>query len=159
MNTGIATRTIAALLAIAISGVAPAQDAPGNAYRDAKVANFALPGHGHASPGYESFSFWSGPQGEFIDYDYNQGAEHRQVRVRAAGPSVDGDGFAVRFPNGLVLDIVPRGAALRVSDRRGHYGKTFEWRYEGPVDGRGTFCTPCVDEADAIGFVRRHFME
>src|SRR3546814_19790485 len=67
--------------------------------------------------------------------------------------------FRSRFPNGLVLDVVPQGTALHVSDRSGKYSKTFEWQYEGPVDGRGPFCTPCVEEADAIGFVRRNFIQ
>lgn len=153
MKTSIATGAIALLLAVA--GAAFAQAAPDGVYRDAKVANFALPGQGYDSPGFESLSFWSGPNGKAIDYEY--GADQKRVRLRAIGPGAGGDGFAVRFPNGLVLDVVPQDKSLRVSDRRGGYSKTFEWKYEGPVDGRGTFCTPCVEEADAIGFVRENF--
>src|SRR3546814_2365162 len=92
-----------------------------------------------------------------IDYEY--GADQKRVRLRAIGPDGNDEGFAVRFPNGLVLDVVPQGTALHVSDRSGKYSTTFEWQYEGPVDGRGTFCTPCVEEADAIGFVRRNFIK
>src|SRR3546814_10437131 len=91
-------------------------------------------------------SVWSGPHGKAIDYEY--GADQKRVRLRAIGPDGSDEGFAVRFPNGLVLDIVPQGTALQVSDRSGNYSKTFEWQYEGPVDGRGTFCTPCVEKAD-----------
>src|SRR3546814_6104605 len=87
------------------------------------------------------------------------GADKKGVRLRAIGPDGSDEGFAVRFPNGLVLDIVPQGTALQVSDRSGNYSKTFEWQYAGPVDGRGTFCTPCVEKADAIGFVRRNFIK
>src|SRR3546814_11784915 len=85
------------------------------------------------------------------------GADQKRVRLRAIGPDGNDEGFAVRFPNGLVLDVVPQGTALHVSDRSGKYSTTFEWQYEGPVDGRGTFCTPCVEGADAIGYVRRNF--
>ncbi len=155
MKNSIAACLMAAALAIA--GIAFAQDKGSNVYAGAKVANFALPGHDDSSPGFESLSFWSGPHGKAIDYDY--GADHKRVRLRAIGPSADGQGFAVRFPNGLVLDVVPQDTALRVSDRNGSYARTFEWKYEGPVDGRGTFCQPCVDEPDAIGFVRTHFMQ
>ena len=142
---------------LAIASLVHAQDFAPGVYTDGKVANFALPGHGYSSTRFESLSFWSGSNGKAITYEY--GADHRRVRLRGIGPGPDGKGFAVRFPNGLVLDIVPQGTALQVSDRSGNYSKTFEWQYEGPVDGRGTFCTPCVEEADAIGFVRRHFME
>lgn len=155
MKTSIATGAIALLLAIA--GAAFAQSAPDSIYKDAKVANFALPGHGYDSPGFESLSFWNGPNGKAINYEY--GANHKQVRLRPVGPAAGGGGFAVRFPNGLVLDVVPQGKALQVSGRGGSYSKTFEWKYEGPVDGRGTFCAPCVEEADAIAFVREHFMQ
>lgn len=142
---------------LAMTGLVHAQDKVASVYVDGKVANFALPGHDYNSPGFESLAFWSGPRGKAIDYEY--GADHKRVRLRAIGPGSDGRGFAVRFPNGLVLDVVPQGTALQVSDRGGDYGKTFEWKYQGPVDGRGTFCTPCVEEADAIGFVRKHFIE
>jgi len=154
MNTSIATGAIALLLAVA--GAAFAQAAPGNVYHDGKVANFSLPGQTYSSPDFEHFSFWSGPNGKAIDYEYGPGP--KRVRLRLAGPAAGGDGFAVRFPNGLVLDVVPQGKTLKVSDRDGRYSKTFEWMYEGPVNGRGTFCTPCVEEGDAVGFVRKHFM-
>jgi len=155
MKNSIATGTIALLLAVA--GVAFAQAPSDSIHRDAKVANFSLPGHDHDSPGFESLSFWSGPNGKAVDYAY--GADHTRVRLRPVGPAESGDGFAVRFPNGLVLDVVPQGKVLQVSDRGGSYSKTFEWKYEGPVDGRGTFCAPCVEEGEAIGFVREHFMK
>lgn len=155
MKTKITICLMAGLLAMA--GLVQAQDKATSVYVDAKVAQFALPGHDYSSPGFESLSFWSGPRGKAIDYEY--GADHKRVRLRAIGPGADGQGFAVRFPNGLVLDVVPQDAALQVSDRRGKYSKTFEWKYEGPVDGRGTFCAPCVEESDAIGFVRKHFMQ
>ena len=79
--------------------------------------------------------------------------------LRVLGRSAGGDGFALGFPNGLVLDAIPQGEALRLRDRNGTYDKVFEWKYEGPVEGRGTACTACVDEAEAVGFVRRHFIE
>ncbi len=151
---------IAACLAaglFAIAAPAPARDGANRVDQGARVANFAVPGHDYRSPGFESLSFWSGPQGRSVDYEY--GAHHKRLRLRTLGPSADGKGFAVSFPNGFVLDIVPRDDALQVSDRAGTYGKTFEWQYEGPVDGRGTFCQPCVDEPEAMGFVREHFMK
>src|SRR3546814_1720478 len=115
---------VAGLLAMA--GLAHAQDKAPSVYVDGKVANFALPGHGYGSPGFESLSFWSGPNGKAINYEY--GADNKRVRLRAIGPGTGGQGFAVRFPNGLVLDVVQQGTALQVSDRGGNYSQTFEWQ-------------------------------
>lgn len=155
MRISIAACLMAGLFAI--TGMALAGDGTSRVHQDAKVANFAIPGHDYSSPGFESLSFWSGPRGQVVDYEY--GANHKRVRLRTLGSSAGGKGFAVRFPNGFVLDVVPQDKGLQVSDRAGKYSKTFEWQYEGPVDGRGTFCQPCVDEPDAIGFVREHFMK
>jgi len=156
MKTSIATGALA--LSFTVAGAAFAQAAPKDVHVGGKVANFALPEQDYSSPDFEHLSFWSGPNGKAIEYEYGPGP--KQVRLRAIGPSAGGDGFAVRFPNGLVLDIVPQGKTLQVSDRKGGYSKTFEWMYEGPVEGRGTFCTPCVDgDEAAVGFVRKHFME
>ncbi|WP_417472482.1 hypothetical protein [Luteimonas mephitis] len=141
---------------LAIMGIAHGADGVDREQQDARVAQFAIPGHDDSSPGFESLSFRSGPRGRGIDYEY--GADHKRVRLRNLGTSAEDGGFAVRFPNGLVLDVVPQGDALQVSDRGGKYRKTFEWKYEGPVNGRGTFCQSCVDKPEAIAFVREHFM-
>src|SRR3546814_7045323 len=142
-----------AVCLLAMAGLVDAQDKVPSVYVDGKVANFALPGHDYSSPGFESLSFWSGPHGKAIDYEY--GADQKRVRLRAIGPDGSDEGFAVRFPNGLVLDIVPQGTALPVSDRSGDYSKTFESQYEGPVDGSRTFSTPRLEKADPIRFVGR----
>lgn len=155
MRISITACLVAGLCAVA--GTALARDDANRMDQRAKVAHFAVPDRAYHSPGFESLSFWSGPQGRSVDYEY--GADHKRLRLRVLGPSVDGRGFAVGFPNGFVLDIVPRDDVLQVRDRGGKYGKTFEWQYEGPVDGRGTFCQPCVDEPEAVGFVREHFMK
>jgi hypothetical protein len=42
----------------------------------------------------------------------------------------------------------------------GKYSKIFRWEYERPVDGRGTFCEPCVGEdKEAITFIKKYFMK
>src|SRR3546814_19779268 len=98
-----------------MAGLGDAQDKVPSVYVDGKVANFALPGHDYSSPGFESLSFWSGPHGKAIDYEY--GADQKRVRLRAIGPDGSDEGFAVRFPNGLVLVTVPQCTALQVGVR------------------------------------------
>ena len=126
-------------------------------FQRAQVANYAVRGESYGNPGYEELRLWADRAGN-VRVHYAWGTEPKELALALAGRSADGEGFALRFPNGLVLDAVPQGQALRVRDRSGGYDKVFEWKYEGPVDGRGTACTACVDEADAAAFVRRHFI-
>src|SRR3546814_1205311 len=95
---------------LAMAGLVDAQDKVPSVYVDGKVANFALPGHDYSSPGFESLSFWSGPHGTATDYEY--GADHKRVRLRAIGPDSTAEGFVVRFPNGTVLDGGPQRTAV-----------------------------------------------
>lgn len=150
-----AALSLAIMLAASI-GPIRAQDG-GDVYQGAHVANFAVAGQADGAPDFETLSFWSGPGGEAIDYGW--GSDGRQVRLQRLAGTSGGHGFAVRFPNGLILDIAIDGKALLVSDRSGSYRKRFVWRYEGPVDGRGTFCEPCVPEPLAIPFVRENFAQ
>jgi len=147
---------ITASIVVATSAIAQS-DADTAFYQDAKVANFSLPAYGYDSAKFEEFSFWAdGKGGKRIQYSYDKG--DKALTLAALGPSADGKRFAARFPNGYVLDFAVDGDKLLVSDRQGRYRKTFAWMYEGPVEGRGTFCTPCVEEADAPAFVRTHFL-
>lgn len=123
----------------------------------AKVANFSVPGQPPGGAGFEKLSFWSGPRGNAVEYAY--GSDGKLVRLRLLGRDSSGRSFAVRFPNGLVLDIAADGDELLVSDRSGRYRKRFAWHYEGPIDGRGTFCAACVPEPLAVPLVRENFMQ
>jgi hypothetical protein len=127
-----------------------------NPYEGAQVANFAVTGRTEDSPEFERLSFWSGPNGEVVDYVL--GSDGEPLRLKPMGVNADRKSFAIRLPNTLMLDIEPRGDSLLVRDRWGRYRQEFAWQYEGPVEGRGTFCEACVDEDAAIDFVREHFM-
>ena len=149
------------LLAISLSMLAAtaipevhAQDASRNYYRQAKVANFSIPGTDYATPEFESFALWSDGKQTRVTYYWGG----KETPLRSLGPNPDGTSFGVSFPNGLVLDITPTDKGLRVRDRKGGYDKRFAWMYEGPVEGRGTYCDQCVDEQDAVAFVRQHYL-
>lgn len=149
---------IAGLLATCPVAVAIAADA-GNTNVDegGKVANYSLLQFEYGSPKFESLALWTGKDGT-TRVDYSYGADASEVHLQQAGHTADGTGFTVRFANGYTLDVTPQGKQLLVTDRDGRYRKTFDWMYEGPVDGRGTFCTPCIDEDQAPTFVRQHFL-
>lgn len=151
-STVIACAWLAALPAASAAGPDTAY------YQRAQVANYAVRDEPFPSAAYEELRLWADEAGA-TRVRYAWGTQAREVPLKVLGRGADGAGFALGFPNGLVLDVVPQGDALRVRDRQGGYDKVFEWKYEGPVDGRGTFCTPCVEEADAAAFVRRHYIE
>jgi hypothetical protein len=154
----IQTLVVAATLALAPTLPAVAAGGTDTAFfQRAQVANYAVRGESYGNPGYEELRLWADRDGA-TRVRYAWGRDGRELTLRTLGPGADGQGFALGFPNGHVLDVVPQGDALRVRDRKGGYDKVFEWKYEGPVDGRGTFCTPCVEETEAAAFVRRHFL-
>ncbi len=145
----------AAVLALASATPAgQAGDADAAFFQRARVAQYAVQGAQAPGPGHEALGFWADAAGA-TRVRYAWGAQPREIPL-AVTDAGDGD-FALRFPNGLVLDVTVQDDALRVRDRSGGYDKRFEWKYEGPVAGRGTACGACVDEPDAADFVRRHF--
>lgn len=148
---------LAAGLALAVPATR-AGEADTAFYQRAQVANFSARGTRFPAADYEALQLWADAGGA-RRARYAWGPEAKELTLRVLGRSAGGDGFALGFPNGLVLDAIPQGEALRLRDRNGTYDKVFEWKYEGPVEGRGTACTACVDEAEAVGFVRRHFIE
>lgn len=108
---------------------------------------------------HEDFSFWVFEDGrKQVGYAY--GEHWKEVKLAYLGPKPGAERtFSVRFPNALVLDIEVKGETLRVRNPAGRYDKTFRWRYEGPIEGRGMVCEPCVEEKDAAGFVTRNFAQ
>jgi hypothetical protein len=122
-------------------------------YPDLVVANFSTGSYG--SRDYESLSFWVYQnKNRKIDYSYrDKKGEILSLELSYLGKFKQGSksGFRVLFPNNLVLRVFLAGDVLEVKAEKGNYFKYFRWQYEGPVDGRGTFCEPCTQDAsDAI---------
>jgi len=121
-----------------------------------QVANFSLGKYG--TKGYEEFSFWVHENGKLeIEYMYGNNGKQFKLDYLGSGKKNGSPSFRVRFSNGEILNVVPRYSSLRIFDNHGKYSKTFSWKYEGPVNGRGTFCGVCVDENEAIQFVKDNF--
>ncbi len=120
-----------------------------------QVANYATGTPGNEN--YEEFSFWvRNNQRSTIDYTY--GANRKSLRLKYFGKGTNPSAFQVKFPNQLVLTLIPNGNTLLVKDAKGTYTKTFTWKYEGPVDGIGTFCTYCAkDEKAAMKIIRTYY--
>ena len=119
------------------------------------AANFETGTAGQAD--HEDFSFYLMRDGT-RQVRYGYGADRKEVELRYLGPRPgDRPGFAVAFPNRPELEIRILGDTLRARSADGRYDKTFRWRYEGPVDGRGTACTQCLDEDRAGAFLAERF--
>jgi len=123
-----------------------------------KIASYAYGKPGTAT--YERLSFWV-EAGKRTDIYYAYGAARKEVRLQYAGkkqPAAPA-GFTLRFANGSLLSVVPSGTLLSVSGGKGA-AKRFAWEYEGPVDGRGTFCNECAeDEKEAMQLVRTYYLK
>ena len=150
--------SLAALL-LALAGAcagATAGDADAAFFQRARVAQYAVHGAQAPGPEYEALGFWADEAGD-TRVRYAWGAQPREIGLAVVATGEGG--FALRFPNGLELDVAVQDDALRVRDRSGGYDRRFEWKYEGPVAGRGTACGACVDGSEAAAFVRRHFAD
>jgi hypothetical protein len=126
-----------------------------------QVARYATGKQGTKS--YEHFSFWVRKnKPDEISYSYGEGGLESEKKLTHLGKCVvQGEAcFKVQFPNALVLYIVPKGNLLKVVDGKGRYSKNFQWEYEGPVNGIGTFCSVCAeDDRAAMKLIKTHFMK
>lgn len=128
------------------------------AHDEGRVANYSY-GKG-GTKDYEAFSFWikDRQRGDIV---YSYGKDSKEVILTyERAVTVDGvHGFEVRFPNGLKLSVLPRGQSLHIVDAKGNYNKVFRWKYEGPVNGIGTFCNECAEDAkEAMEVLNEYFI-
>jgi hypothetical protein len=124
-----------------------------------QVANYGYGQPGTA--GYEHFSFWT-RDGHRSDAAYASGKNREDAQLRYIGPSkITGQpGFKVRFLNGRTLYLVPSGTTLHVAATPGTAPKIFVWEYEGPVNGVGTQCSVCAEDAQsAMRLIRAHYLK
>jgi hypothetical protein len=122
---------------------------------DARVANFAALTSPERGLGPEQLSFWAAGPHRWVEH--RSRADGSPARLDYLGP-VHG-GFALRLPDHRLADVSFAAGGLQVQARSGGRPMTYVWAYEGPVDGRGTACAPCVPQAQALSFVRDHFMK
>ncbi len=131
-----------------------------SAYAQMQVANFSTGEEGTKS--YEHFSFYveDGTRAD-ITYAYGKvGRGGKEIKLDYLGrDTLDGlAAFKVGFPNNQVLYVILQKTYLKIVDEKGKYNKIFRWEYEGPVDGRGTWCDSCTqDGKESVALIRRYF--
>ena len=132
-----------------------------SAFGQQQVANYATGKVGTKS--YEHISFWVREnQIDEIAYSYGKDWYEKEIKLTYLGTDVlKGEPcFKVQFPNNHILYIIPKGISLKIVNGEGHYTKSFRWEYEGPVNGRGTFCDVCAqDEKEAMKLIKKYFMK
>ncbi len=127
-----------------------------------QVANFAT---GKVNTGsYEHFSFYAtnGARGE-ITYVYGkEGVSGAEIKANYLGTDTwrGMTGFKIGLLNNQVLLVVPQKTSLKIIDEKGKYNKIFRWEYEGPVDGRGTWCEQCTQSGkESVALLRKYFLQ
>lgn len=124
-----------------------------------KVANYSVGKPGTAD--YEHLSFWTKDE-KRGDIYYSYGKNPKDINLKYVGTAIY-EGvkyFSVQLPNHTKLYIMPIGLKLKVIDAIKKYNKTFNWAYEGPVNGIGTFCSECAeDENEAMELLKENFIK
>ena len=124
-----------------------------------KVANYSLGKFGTNK--YEHFEFWT-KDGKSTNISYAYGKGPKEVKLRFLGKDqINGDScLKVEFSNKYVLYIIPNKLRLEITDSSGDYHKIFEWEYEGPVNGIGTYCDFCTeDEEEAMQLIHLAYLK
>jgi hypothetical protein len=124
-----------------------------------KVANYSTGNYG--AENYEEFSFWI-KDGKRTEIEYTYGKDKKEVKLKYLGKGVlkSDTCFKLMFSNKYILYIIPQKLSLKVTDSIAKYVKTFSWRYEGPVNGIGTFCDVCAeDERSAMKIIQLYYMK
>jgi hypothetical protein len=110
---------------------------------------------------YEEIEFWieNNRRGR-IEYSYGTPIKSLALDYLGSDQCQGSPCFKVQFSNHSILYVTPQGSNLRITDGKGRYKKLFQWQYEGPVDGIGTFCSLCAADADeAMALIKQHFMQ
>ncbi|MFD2717485.1 hypothetical protein ACFST9_02090 [Hymenobacter monticola] len=142
--------TAAMALALLAAPVAQAQT---------KVASYSA-----GKPGteqYEELSFWV-KDGKRADIYYVRGKDRNEFRGNYLPQTgkTNGASFAVRLADDRLFTIIPSGTQLKVADAGTDAPKTFAWKYEGPVNGVGTFCRECAaNPKEAMELLRAYYLK
>jgi hypothetical protein len=124
-----------------------------------KVANYSV--GKYRTKEYEHFSFWM-ENNKATEITYTYGKNDKEINIRYLSKAVyEGKScFKIGFPDNHILYVIPIGIRLKLLSPDKKYEKTFSWEYEGPVDGRGTFCEVCAeDEKEAMKIITNYYLK
>ena len=126
-----------------------------------KLAQYSIGERGSAN--FELFSFYTKKGRYHSKIEYSYGKDEKTLSLRYLGVSkVNGKkAFKVKFANNYILTVIPqKNLLLKIKDKKGKYSKAFKWQYEGPINGRGTFCSVCADgEEAAMRIIKTYYLK
>lgn len=110
---------------------------------------------------YQGYSFWAnGNKPSHITFNY--GKDRTEMKPVYAGKITYKNqlGFKLVFPNQKVFYVIPAGYKLKIVNTSLNKTEIFNWEYEGPVNGIGTYCDVCAqDEKDAMKLLRTAYLK
>ncbi|WP_374949525.1 hypothetical protein [Mucilaginibacter sp.] len=124
-----------------------------------KVANYYSGKPGTAT--YQGYSFWA-KAGKPTQIMYNYGKDRAEMKPTYAGKASykNQRGFKMVFPNQKVFYVIPAGDNLKIVNTALNNTEIFKWEYEGPVEGRGTYCEVCTqDEKEAMQLLKAAYLK
>lgn len=130
-------------------------------YGQQKTSAFFMVGN-YAAPNWEKLTFNTEKSGRSIIYSYQKNEEGHKLDVLGTKTVGNQKALMVRIRNTSRVYLILRDRkkeTLSMVSEDGTYKKTFPLGYEGPVDGRGTFCATCANEPDdAFRLVNSFFL-
>ncbi|WP_460941082.1 hypothetical protein [Spirosoma humi] len=133
----------------------------GVCYGQQKTSAFFMAGT-YATPDWEKLTFNGTKSGRGITYSYQKNEEGHKLDVLGTKNVGNQKALMVKIRNTSKIYLILRDRkkeTLSMVSEDGTYKKTFPLGYEGPVDGRGTYCATCANEpADAFRLVDSFFL-
>ena len=117
-------------------------------YAQVKTHAFFMIGN-YAYPDWEKIAFDLTNQGREITYSYRKNEQGHKLDLLGTKFVNNQKALIVKIPSlnktYLILRDKKKESLVMMSED-GKYKKKFPLGYEGPVDGRGTFCATCANE-------------
>ncbi|GAB3957336.1 hypothetical protein GCM10028805_49770 [Spirosoma harenae] len=117
-------------------------------YAQAKTHAFFMIGN-YAYPDWEKLSFDFTRDGREITYSYRKNEQGHKLESLGTKFVNNQKALIVKIPSLNKIYLILRDKkkeSLVMMSEDGKYKKKFPLGYEGPVDGRGTFCATCANE-------------
>lgn len=130
-------------------------------YGQQKTSAFFMAGN-YATPDWEKLTFNTTKSGKGITYSYQKNEEGHKLDVLGTKAVGNQKALMVKIQNTSKVYLILRDRkkeTVSMVSEDGTYKKTFPLGYEGPIDGRGTYCATCANEPeDAFRLVNSFFL-